>query len=74
VVYVSADRLEDKVSHLPYYVANVRLSPDALRAAGNLKLQAGMPAEVFIRTSERTALEYLIDPLTGFVRHALREP
>jgi HlyD family type I secretion membrane fusion protein len=74
VVYVSADRLEDKISRLSYYVANVRLSPEALRDAGNLKLQAGMPAEVFIRTSERTALEYLIDPLSGFVRHALREP
>lgn len=46
----------------------------ALREAGDLKLQAGMPVEIFIKTAERTALEYLLDPVTAYVRRALREP
>ena len=74
ILYVSADRTQDKTSHFPYYAASIRLSAGALGEPGKLKLQAGMPTEVFIRTSERSAVECFIDPPTGFVRHALREP
>lgn len=73
VSYVSADRLVDKVSSAPYYLVHVRVAPEALARAGRLRLQAGMPAEVFIQTEPRTALEYLLDPLLGFVQRSLRE-
>ena len=46
----------------------------ALAEAGNLRLQAGMPAEVFIRTDTRTALDYLLAPVTSYLRRAMREP
>jgi hypothetical protein len=52
---------------------HVRVSPEALKKAGNLQLQAGMPAEVFIKTTPRNALEYLIDPILAFLQHSLRE-
>ena len=45
-----------------------------MREAGNLKLQAGMPAEAFIKTTDRTALEYMTDPITGFLSRSMREP
>ena len=45
----------------------------ALRKAGDLKLQAGMPAEVFIQTASRNALQYLVDPVLGFLQRSLRE-
>lgn len=73
VSYVSADRLVDKADNAPYYVAHVTVSPEALREAGDLKLQAGMPAEVFVKTSSRTALQYLLDPITGFMQRSMRE-
>jgi epimerase transport system membrane fusion protein len=73
VTYLSADRLVDKISNVPYYVVHVRVSSDALRKAGGLKLQAGMPAEVFIQTTSRNALEYLLDPVLGFMQRSLRE-
>jgi HlyD family type I secretion membrane fusion protein len=73
VTYVSADRLEDKEAKTSYYVAHVRVTPQALREAGDLQLQAGMPAEVFIRTTSRTALQYLLDPISGFLQKSLRE-
>ncbi len=32
-----------------------------------------MPAEIFVRTRERSALEYLLEPLTNTLRRAARE-
>jgi multidrug efflux pump subunit AcrA (membrane-fusion protein) len=37
------------------------------------RLTAGMPATVFIQTRARSALDFLLQPLTDSVRHALRE-
>jgi HlyD family type I secretion membrane fusion protein len=73
VVYVSADRLIDRATGAPYYTVNVRVPDKALREAGNLRLQAGMPAEVYIQTSRRSALEYLVDPMLGFMQRSMRE-
>ena len=73
VVYISADRLVDKATNTPYYAVHVRVSPEALRKAGDLKLQAGMPAEVFIQTQSRNALQYMVDPVLGFLQRSLRE-
>lgn len=73
VVYVSADRLEDKATNTFYYTARVRVRPQELQQAGNLMLQAGMPAEVFVKTEARTAFEYLVDPITGFLQRSMRE-
>ncbi len=74
VVYVSADRLVDRAGNPPYYTVHVDVPARALQEAGDLKLQAGMPVEIFIKTAERTTLEYLLDPVTAYVRRALREP
>jgi HlyD family type I secretion membrane fusion protein len=74
VIYVSADRIEDKGERLVYYTVHVRVPPEALAKAGDLKLQAGMPAEVFIKTAARSALLYVLDPITGFLQRSLREP
>jgi membrane fusion protein, type I secretion system len=73
VVYVSADRLIDRATGAPYYTVQVRVPDQALREAGNLRLQAGMPAEVYIQTSRRSALEYLLDPVLGFMQRSMRE-
>jgi epimerase transport system membrane fusion protein len=73
ISYISADRLVDKTNNAAYYVVQVRVPPEALRTAGDLKLQAGMPAEVFIQTTARNALQYLLDPIFGFLQRSLRE-
>jgi HlyD family type I secretion membrane fusion protein len=74
VTYVSADRLVDKDNrNAPYYAVHVRVSPEALKRAGDLQLQAGMPAEVFIQTTPRNALQYLVDPILAFLQRSLRE-
>jgi len=74
VIYVSGDRLVEQQTGTPYYVVQIDVPAEALAQAGNLKLQAGMPAEVFIRTDSRTAADYLFAPVTSYLRRAMREP
>ncbi len=73
VTYVSADRLVDREHGQPYYSVMIAADEDALLAASEIKLQAGMPAEVYIEGSNQTALQYLIDPLAATVRKAGRQ-
>jgi len=73
VTYVSGDRHVDQQSGVPYYIVHIDVPEKAL-AASSLRLQAGMPAEVFIRTDSRTALDYLLAPVTSYLRRAMREP
>jgi hypothetical protein len=37
-------------------------------------VKAGMPVEVYVQLGERSALDYLLSPLTQGLRRALREP
>ncbi|HEY5900340.1 MAG TPA: HlyD family type I secretion periplasmic adaptor subunit [Burkholderiales bacterium] len=72
VSYVSGDRMVDpQNANIAYYVAHLEVPPASL---GDLQMQAGMPAEVFIRTDSRTAFDYLFAPVTAYLRRAMREP
>ncbi|MCZ0960676.1 HlyD family type I secretion periplasmic adaptor subunit [Paracoccus benzoatiresistens] len=72
VTTVSADRLVDQVTGAPYYLARVELDNASL-ADETVPIQAGMSAEVMIRTGDRTTWEYLMTPLVQFFRNSLRE-
>ncbi len=74
VAYVAADRLVDRATNAPYYQVHVDVSQTSLAQAGGIALRAGMPAEIYIKTAERTALQYLLEPMTAFLRKSLREP
>ena len=74
VNYVSADRMLDTQTGAPYYVVHVDVPARALEEAGNLRMQAGMPAEVYIRTDSRSAFDYLFAPVTVYLRRGMREP
>jgi HlyD family type I secretion membrane fusion protein len=74
VIYVSGDRMTDPQNGAAYYVVHVDVTDRALADAGNLHLTAGMPAEVFIRTDQRSALDYLTAPVTAYLRRGMREP
>ena len=51
VNYVSGDRLVESQTGVQYYVVHIDVLPERL-AESSLHLQAGMPAEVFIRTDD----------------------
>jgi len=73
VTYVSGDRLVESQTGVPYYVVHIDVPPERL-AESSLHLQAGMPAEIFIRTRDRTTLDYLLAPMRSYSRRAMREP
>ena len=73
VTYVSPDRLVDRATNLPFYSVQVEIDPASLVAAGGLKLQAGMPAEVYLQGERRTPLQYLLEPVTDVLRRGARE-
>jgi HlyD family secretion protein len=56
-----------------YYVVRVKLSEMAIKAAGDLQLVPGMPVEVYIRTQDRTPLDYLLKPLHEQLARTFRE-
>ncbi|GAB4237964.1 MAG: HlyD family type I secretion periplasmic adaptor subunit [Kiloniellaceae bacterium] len=73
VVYVSADRFEDERSGEAYYLARVFVSDEEAARLGQHKLHPGMPADVMIKTGDRTALDYLVQPLRDSILRAWRE-
>ena len=73
VSYVSADRLIDETTRMPYYGVTILVDDKSLFAAGDLKLHAGMPAEVYIEGITQTPFQYLVDPITSVVRRAGRQ-
>jgi membrane fusion protein, type I secretion system len=75
VVFVSADRLNQPDSGKSWFDATVEVDAASLKQQHPaLRLQAGMPAEVYVTTGERTLIEYLAKPLHLFSQRALREP
>lgn len=73
VVYVSPDALADRQNGAPFYAVHVELDRASLERAGNLAVQPGMGAEIFVRTRERTAFDYLAEPLVNAMRRSMRE-
>lgn len=78
VTHVGADLTKDRdqanqSNNQPYYLVRVSLPEQEVARLKELKLVPGMPAEIFIRTHERTALEYLLKPLNEQVSRAFRE-
>jgi epimerase transport system membrane fusion protein len=74
VVQISADRLMNEQTGMPYYLARVSLTEEGIRSLGALKLQPGMPAEVLINTGDRTMLQYLMQPATdAFARSMIED-
>jgi membrane fusion protein, type I secretion system len=73
VVRIAADLARDPVTGQSFFAARVALPPSEVSRLRQLKLLPGMPAEIFIRTSERTALSYFLRPLSDQLRRAFTE-
>lgn len=70
---ISADRLVNEQTGVPYYLGRVELTEKGRQALGDLSLVPGMPAEVLINTGERTLLNYLVQPATNAFARSLIE-
>lgn len=76
---ISADRFEDERSGAHYFVAEVRAPSSELQRLSDamggrdLRLTPGLPVEVVIPLRKRTALQYLLEPLSQAVWRSFRE-
>jgi HlyD family type I secretion membrane fusion protein len=73
VTFVSPDRMSDPETGESWFAATVEVDAASLRHHPEIHLRAGMPAELFVTTSDRTLFEYLVEPITAFTNRALRE-
>jgi len=73
VTQLSPDRLVNQDTGMPYYLARVEIPDTELAKLGKLELIPGMPAEVLIKTGERTLFEYIAQPATNAFARSLIE-
>jgi protease secretion system membrane fusion protein len=75
VVSVSGDLLTEQtpMGQMSFFLTRVELTPSGMDALGRRQIQPGMPAEVIIKTGERTVLTYLLHPLTRRVAASMKE-
>jgi HlyD family secretion protein len=74
VIFVSADLEQDQKAQVaPYFRARVELKPGEVEKLVDQKISSGLPAEMHLRTRERTILSYLMKPLTDQVSRTFRE-
>jgi len=65
VELVAADRQVDQHTGMPYYVVKVAVTPKGhkMMAEHRMDARAGMPVELFVKTGERTMMNYLFRPI-----------
>ena len=74
VLHVSADAISDPRTGELHYTAIINIPLRELARLGpEQRLQPGMPAEVLIKTGQRTPLQYLMQPLLDSMHRAWRE-
>ena len=73
VISVSGDRLVDQITGVGYFLIRAEISESEVAKLGEVVLSAGMPADVLIKTGERTALAYLLKPLTDSLARGMNE-
>jgi HlyD family type I secretion membrane fusion protein len=74
---VSADSFEDERSGQRHFKIEINVPPSELAkikaVRGDTAIKAGLPADVFVPMRKRTALGYLLDPLTQMLWLSGRE-
>ncbi|WP_108813617.1 HlyD family type I secretion periplasmic adaptor subunit [Loktanella sp. Alg231-35] len=74
VTLVSADAFQNENSGQSFYRAEVQLNEGEIeRLPADIALIPGMPVEAFVRTADRSPLDYLIKPLADYFTKAFRE-
>jgi HlyD family secretion protein len=78
VIYLSADTLADEkksqqVGPTDIYIIRVKLNIEEVASIPDFSPTPGMPAEVFIKTTERTFFQYIVKPIHDSMSRAFRE-
>ena len=75
VIHVAADRFVEERTGASFYRVRVKVSPEGAKmiASHKLVIQSGMPAELFVKTGERSMMSYLLKPLADRAKSSLSE-
>lgn len=75
---VSADSLTDEKSGTRYFTAEIMVPPSQIEMlrevrGADLGIRPGVPVSVLVKLRQRTALQYMLDPLLETFRRSMRE-
>ena len=70
---IGADVTRDDKASPTYFVVRIAIDPQQILKLGKTRLMPGMPVEVFLRTTDRTLLSYLVKPLADQIHRTFRE-
>jgi HlyD family secretion protein len=73
VFRVAADAAKDQQTNQPYFTVGIAITGDEISKLGKFRLVPGMPAEIYIKTGERTFASYILKPLTDQFYKSMRE-
>jgi len=74
VTLVSADIFQDEATGMAFYQAEIQLNEgEATRLPEDMVLIPGMPVEAFVRTADRSPMDYLLKPLADYFSKDFRE-
>lgn len=73
VTQVSADRTVDERTGQAYYKVRAAVAPEGLKMLAHLEIRPGMPADMFVKTGERTMMNYLLKPVLDRAQTAMTE-
>ncbi|ABV91887.1 type I secretion membrane fusion protein [Dinoroseobacter shibae DFL 12 = DSM 16493] len=73
VVSVSPDAFVDEATGASFYRVETAPQEGEMEKLEGLDLIPGMPVEAFIRTADRTPIEYFVKPLSDYFNRAFRE-
>jgi len=73
VISVSGDLIYEPPPAVSYFLARIEITPAGMAVLGQRQLHPGMPAEIVIRTGERTLFTYLLSPLTRRLAASMKE-
>lgn len=73
VTQVSADRFVDEKNGQPYYKVYAKVAPEGMKMIAHLQIRPGMPVDLFIKTGERTMMNYLFKPLFDRFKMSMTE-
>jgi len=74
VTTISAATFQDERTGISFFRVEMDLTPEALRAIGDLPILPGLAAQAFLSTGARTPLAYFLSPITEQLNRAMREP
>jgi protease secretion system membrane fusion protein len=74
VLSVSGDLVVDPQNpQMTHFLARLQVTAEGKKTLGARQLQPGMPAEIVIKTGERSMLTYLLNPLTKRLAGSMKE-